>query len=170
MLSDVDLFGQPSAGAEIGPCGTWRYRLTRSWDSGLPRMCWIMLNPSTADAEQDDPTIRRCIDFTRRWGYGGLVVGNLYALRATDPAQLAAHPDPVGPENNEYLRAMAADSAMVVCAWGAHPMATRRSAQVRIMLAEAGVQLWCLGTTRSGAPRHPLYVPASTALVPWPRD
>jgi hypothetical protein len=91
-----------TATAVLSDCGTYRYRLGRRWAEG-PVDVWIMLNPSTADATVDDRTIRRCMEFSRRWGAGALVVGNLFALRATDPAELVRHPDPIGPDNDEHL-------------------------------------------------------------------
>jgi hypothetical protein len=126
-----------------------------------------MLNPSTADANVDDPTIRRVIGFTAGLGFGGLMVVNLFALRATDPAELARHPDPVGPHNDTYIRAAAAEHGTVMLAWGAHPSAQRREAAVLSILRDSGARLLCLGTTKSGAPRHPLYLPASAPAVPY---
>jgi hypothetical protein len=163
----MDLFGNVASDATLSPCGTWRYRLTRSWDADLPQVCWVMLNPSTADAEQDDPTIRRCIGFSQTWGYGGLVVVNLYALRATDPRELAAHPDPVGPDNAEHLVVAAEVSALVVCAWGAHSMARRREQIAAELLGCGSTPKCCLGVTRAGSPRHPLYLLTDAQLVPY---
>lgn len=127
-----------------------------------------MLNPSTADEEVDDPTIRRCIGFSRRDGLSGLRVVNLFALRSTDPAGLADAWDPVGPENDAWIRDVAARSHRIVVAWGAHPLArTRIGAVVPILRGAEGRRLWCLGTTASGAPRHPLYVRGDTTMLPW---
>lgn len=140
--------------AVLSDCGTYRYELIRRWDVTLPRVGWIMLNPSTADAEQDDPTIRRCIGFAKSWGYGGIVVRNLYALRATDPRALWNHPSPVGPDNDSYLLD-AVDDLVTVCAWGAHG---RRGDAVINALSDAGAALYHLGLTKAGKPRHPLYL------------
>ena len=156
--------------AVISDCGAYRYWLHRMDDCEDPfatSAVFLMLNPSTADASLDDPTIRRCRRFAKDWGDDGLVVGNLFALRSTDPAQLLTHPDPIGPHNDNWLRLMAERHATVVCAWGAHPMAVERGAQVARMLIDNGVTLWCLGTTKSGAPRHPLYVRADQKLIKW---
>lgn len=149
--------------AVISPCGAYRYRLTRRWADG-PSLAWVMLNPSTADATVDDPTIRRVIGFSKAHGAGAAIVVNLYALRATDPAELDRHPDPVGPENDRYLEELVDDDDIdIVCAWGAHPAARRR--------IELGVlnllSLSCLGTTKAGHPRHPLYVPSEQRLEPF---
>src|SRR5262245_19133112 len=89
--------------ALISPCGLYRYWLTRTWDNSLRRVCWVMLNPSTADAEQDDPTIRRCVGFARSWGAGGIIVVNLFAFRASDPKALLRAADPVGPDNDGHI-------------------------------------------------------------------
>lgn len=165
--------------------GPYRYLLQRDWwQRDNPRgpidlVTFVMLNPSTADGQVDDPTIRRCIGFARREGAQRLTVVNLYALRATDPGELSAHPDPVGIGNDALLADVARDHDRfrTVVAWGAHKMATAE--RIRILAdaaTTAGTTLWCLGTTKSGAPRHPLYVKADQPLVPWllaarrPRD
>ena len=153
--------------AKISECGRYRYLLTRPPESMLAERgtaLFIMLNPSTADAEIDDPTIRRCRGFARDWGCNGLTVANLYAFRATDPSELWKQDDPVGPENNEQLYALAKEYGDVVCAWGANAKTERAQEVVRI-LEGAGARLWCLGTTKSGAPRHPLYIKADQPLV-----
>lgn len=154
--------------AEISADGAYRYDLIRRWTDG-PLVRWIMLNPSTADATTDDPTIRRCMGFAHAWGYSGILVHNLFALRATDPRELRDHPDPVGPENDAHLR----DSGYVkngiatVCAWGAHGSLHGRDLVVRRILRERPGMVptpWpalCLGRTKAGQPRHPLYLPAA---------
>lgn len=144
----------------------YRYVLTRRWDDG-PVMAWIMLNPSTADADTNDPTIRRCIGFARREGCGAIWVVNLFALRATDPRVLRASPDPVGPANDSFLRERTRTD-YVVAAWGAHGSLNGRSHEVRTALAD--IPLLCLGITRGGEPRHPLYVQSDTPLVRLPDD
>lgn len=153
------------AGAVLSPCGTYRYTLDRIWDHTRPTALFIMLNPSTADASVDDPTIRRCRAFATREGCGALTVVNLFAYRATDPRELAVQPDPIGPDNNTHI-ALALDRqpAHVIAAWGALPFARTRAQQVTALLAQAR----CLGTTKSGDPRHPLYVRADQPLQPWP--
>lgn len=169
----LDLGIEPPSGAEISPCGLYRYRLWRAWGSG-PRMLWIMLNPSTADAEADDPTIRRCRAFAQREGFEGLEVVNLYAWRASDPAELsraiARGEDPVGPENARSIEAALerCTPGLVVAAWGAKR--PKGSQAWRLPVLEAlrrGQQLQCLGTTIRGEPRHPLYVPARQRFEPW---
>ncbi|HEX2136504.1 MAG TPA: DUF1643 domain-containing protein [Microvirga sp.] len=121
--------------ALFSPCGAYRYRLARRWAEG-PMVAFIMLNPSTADGSIDDPTIRRCIGYAQTWGYGALAVGNLYALRATEPAELRRARDPTGPDNDRHLEGMTRAAARVVCAWGADPAAhtVRTDAVIGLLL------------------------------------
>ncbi len=165
-------------GADISPCGLYRYRLWR--DSGkvaAPRICFVMLNPSTADAEQDDPTIRRCLGFAKSLGYENLDVVNLYAFRTTDPQALSDTQDPVGPLNDLRIEQTAEVAQLVVAAWGATVVkvglsgtATARTAlrisKVAQLLARYA-PVHCLGTTQAGAPKHPLYVRGDTQPVLW---
>lgn len=161
----VDLVSE--ATAEFSPCRAYRYALTRTWDDRRLPMAFVMLNPSTADAFVVDPTIRRCIDFARRWGAGGLLVLNLYGLRATDPKELRGHPDPIGPANDEVItRRLRQPLSRVVVGWGAHADPVR-AAQVAQVIRTAGHLPRCLDITKSGAPRHPLYVRANVVAVPW---
>jgi hypothetical protein len=118
-----------------------------------------MLNPSTADAHHDDATIRRCIGFARSWGFGGVEIVNLFAYRARDPRELLRVADPVGPRNARFIQMAIARAALVVLAWGAHPSVSRRAA---LSLPRAR----CLGLTRAGHPRHPLYLRRDARLVP----
>lgn len=155
--------------AEISPCGQYRYTLDRPRLDGFPdagRAVFCMLNPSTADATVDDPTIRRCRGFAERWGCNGITVVNLYALRSTEPRALWEHPDPVGPENDFRLGRIARQCGDVVCAWGAAAREDRVRQVVEIF-RNARARLFCLGTTKDGHPRHPLYVRGDQPLVPW---
>ena len=155
--------------AIISPCGMYRYALTRAGDTSFGKRgkaMFLMLNPSTADATLDDPTIRRCRSFASSWGFNGIAVANLYALRSTDPAALWLHCDPVGPDNDDHLYEMAVAHGRVVCAWGANARDDRVAAVVT-RLRDAGAQLTCLGTTKNGAPRHPLYVRGDQPLMEW---
>lgn len=146
--------------------GRYRYELVRRWGPGRLAL-WVMLNPSTADAEQDDPTIRRVIGFTKRWSLGdGIVVANLFALRSTDPAELLRAENPVGPENVQSIRRRIRTSHVVIGAWGAHPAVRMRGAPSLVRLAEdEGRKVYCLGVTKAGEPRHPLYVAGETPIV-----
>lgn len=168
-----DLFAEMTdaerSGAIISACGAYRYHLWRRWDDSLPTMVWIMLNPSTADAIKDDPTIRKCIGFAKREGCGGISVRNVFALRATDPAELLKHPDPFGPENEQHLLAARSVSTMtiLVLGWGAkvakrlHHYYQRAAACLTLQSPN------CFGTTKDGDPRHPLYLKGDAPLTPW---
>lgn len=150
--------------AVISEDGTYRYSLIRRWSNG-PLLNWIMLNPSTADSVQDDPTIRRVMRFTRDWGRAGCWITNLFALRSTDPAALATHDDPIGDECTDHIRLAAEHSPYVLCAWGAAPVARERAEQVSRLLLADGRDLRCLGVTGTEAPKHPLYLAANTVPV-----
>jgi hypothetical protein len=155
--------------AELSADGRYRYRLTRSWHQPGPFATFVMLNPSTADASINDATIRRCIGYGQRWGCGGLLVVNLYAFRARNPEDLWTQADPVGPENDTHL-ARAARGALLlgaplVAAWGVNARADR-VVEFRELVGMA--HLTCLGKTRAGAPRHPLYCRADAGLKEWP--
>lgn len=153
--------------AVISSCGLYRYRLGRIWNDEQPIMVWTLLNPSTADAEQDDPTLRKCMGFARHHHHGGVILVNLFAYRATNPKELLKVPDPVGPENDEHIRwACAAPIlATVIAGWGAEKIAQRRAAHVRTLMWSTRCPIKCLGKTKAGAPRHPLYRPYTTPFV-----
>ena len=157
---------EPRGMAVLSSDGLYRYSLWRVWDRSRPAVLFVMLNPSTADAREDDPTIRRCIRFARDWGHGSLLVGNLFGLRSTDPAALARHPDPVGPANDSALRELAEAADRVVVAWGSKGTLRARSLLVADQLAGPR-NLWALGVTADGQPRHPLYVRKDAELVRW---
>ena len=141
---------------------SYRYDLGRRWGEG-PTLTWVMLNPSMADERQDDPTIRRCISFSLAWGFGALRVVNLFALRTPDPRALLEASDALGPRGERALRAALRDADAVVAAWGnVHPPLAERASEVRRVLP---TEAWCLGVTRRGEPRHPLYVAGGTEPV-----
>lgn len=149
-------------GAVLSRDHAYRWSLHRVLsESGIARCLFIMLNPSTADASSDDPTIRRCLGYAVRWGYGVLQVVNLFGLRATDPRELLRHRDPVGERNDEYVLDAARDATetggIIVCAWGARGGYLDRDAAVLRLIRSAGAVPHCLGFTRGGHPRHPLY-------------
>lgn len=184
------------AGAEISPCGTYRYRLWREWRNhpapaqwdmwtnadgspvvdgagqqlGEPKACvFIMLNPSTADGEQDDPTIRRCAGFAKAWGYDRLEVLNLFAYRATKPKDLLSlrhERDPVGENNLRAFRQVLSPSrtvGVIICAWGAHGAHIGQDETALGWIGDQ--QRFALGLTKEGHPRHPLYVHGDASLV-----
>lgn len=125
---------------------------------------FIGLNPSTADEVNDDPTVRRCIRFAQRWGYGALCMTNIFAYRATDPNVMKTQADPVGKLNDRYLKSAAHQAGIVVAAWGTHGAHEDREEKVLGLLRG---KLSCLGTTKAGHPRHPLYLRADTVPQPW---
>lgn len=157
------LFGDElKTGAIFSPCRTYRYRLWRQWDSSLPWALFCGLNPSTADEAVDDPTIRREIGFAKLWGFGGLYKVNAFGYRSTDPRGLASAADPIGPDNDWSIAEAAAMCEVRIAAWGADKAVT--PARVKALLAALG-PCYCLGTTKAGHPKHPLYLPANAERV-----
>jgi hypothetical protein len=148
--------------ANFSRCGRYRYELSRSWDEGAGTCVIVGLNPSTADADEDDPTVRRCIAFAKSWGYGQLVMLNAYAYRATDPLVMKAAADPIGPRNNRYLAKWRDRADVVVAAWGTR-CAAERAAQIRRLVPE----LHFLRLTKDGSPAHPLYLPRDLRPQRW---
>lgn len=147
-----------------GAASCYRYTLGRQLpaaDHG--RVLFCMLNPSTADHLVLDPTVTRCRNYSIAWGFSSMVVVNLFALRSTDPRGLRTVADPVGPENDEHIAREAAAAEAVVVAWGAEPIAAERARRVLPLLGRC----WCLGTTKDGQPKHPLYLAASLSLIPF---
>lgn len=150
--------------AVLSDDGVYRYFLSRIWEPRKGLVTFVMLNPSTADAEMDDPTIRRCIGFTDLWGFGGLNVVNLFAYRATNPKELKVSSDPVGPKNDLYLLKTCRGQGIVVAAWGANGGINNRAERVMSMLRKDTYPVLCLGVTKNDHPKHPLYIPASKKL------
>lgn len=164
--------------AYISDCRKYRWWLTRIWDPALPILAFVMLNPSTANAETDDPTIRRCIGFARRDGYGGICVFNLYAFRATNPKSLTAAAAAAAAANDfterlvteQWLAYAATHFGRIVCAWGCLSNSSRHkrvSSTMPILRESTQTRLLCLGRTTSGEPRHPLYVRKDQPLLPF---
>ena len=146
----------------------FRFRLSRVWDPGGPRVCFVMLNPSTADASTLDPTVRRCAGYASAWGAGALEVTNVFALRSTDPAGLSRVDDPVGPGNDGAILAAAGAADRVVCAWGTRATLLDRHAAVLDLLRGAGIAPTALRLTRDGFPGHPLYLRRDAVAVRIP--
>lgn len=145
--------------AVISSCGVYRYLLTREWSPSLPRVSFIMLNPSTADGSEDDPTIRKCVGFAELLGFGSLEVTNLFAFRATDPKDLKAKGYWVGPENNTHIRKSVQACNTVICAWGANARGMVRPVIVAEIIKAAGKTPLALKLLSDGMPAHPLYLP-----------
>lgn len=147
--------------AELFPCRRYRYSLTRTWDNGKPHVLFIGLNPSTADELTDDATIRRCMRFAESWGYGGIVMANLFAFRSRHPKIMKESKDPVGPENNQKLTVLSTQAGLIVAAWGTHGNYKGRDNEVKRLIP--GMK--CLGTTKDGHPKHPLFLKSNTLFV-----
>lgn len=148
--------------AEFSPCERYRYRLGRYWDNHLsPDESWVtflMLNPSTADASIDDPTIRRCIGSGRDWGFRRVEIVNIFALRSTDPKNLRRVDDPVGPGNDAAILDACQGASLVVVAWGNHGMYLNRGNSVLGTLRSCGITTKAFGMTGKNQPLHPLYL------------
>ena len=148
--------------AKLSECRKYRYALWRTWDDSKPYVMFVGLNPSTADENTDDPTLTRCINYAKSWGYGGVCMVNLFAYRATEPSDMKASNDPIGSENNKWLKNMAKEAALVVAAWGNDGSYLGRSKQVLEIIPN----LSCLKVNKSGEPAHPLYQAAKLKPVP----
>lgn len=156
--------------AVLSDCGNFRYALRRTWGGGCRSVLFVMLNPSTADASVDDPTIRKCVAFARLWGYDGIRVVNLFAKRSTDPdALIGAEEISIGDACDQWIESEAVLADLVVCAWGAHKSAQWRAGTVRRLIERAnpGVAIMCLGTNGNGSPKHPLYLSGKTTLTQY---
>lgn len=155
-------------GTVISPCGRYRYTLERSW-AELPRyVLWLMLNPSTADGLKNDATIRRCVRYAKDWGFTGILVGNLYAYRATQPSDLFHTTEPVGPENDAAILDMVTRSQMIVCAWGQRgPLPQRRWNVLRDLGVPHYRQVRALRVNDNGEPGHPLRLPLGARPLEW---
>lgn len=151
-------------GAELSECRKYRYALWRIWDDTKPHVMIIGLNPSKADETEDDPTIRRCINFAKSWGYGGVCIANLFAFRETKPTNMKASIDPIGAESNVWLIKLAKEADIVVAAWGNDGSYLKRSDTVKNIISN----LHYLKMNKSGEPAHPLYL--KKTLTPLPMN
>jgi hypothetical protein len=145
----------------------YRFRLERRWGDGPP-LVFVMLNPSLAAHDATDPTVSSCVNRARDWGFGGIVVVNLFALVSPYPTALIHHPDPIGQGNDDQIAAAAQEAGRIVCAWGGDHRFRDRADRVADVLAETGAPLFCLDQCAGGAPRHPRAVPRALPLRPWP--
>jgi len=155
-------------GAIIDPTGQYRYTLWRICNHDLPMVLFIMLNPSTADENVDDATIRRCIGFAKAWGYGSLEVVNLFAYRATDPRQLKVANDPVGPDNDAYILREASRADRIILAWGTNGTLLGRNRKVYSLVARYKPE--CIDISLDGHPKHPLYLSANQEPFVYPKE
>lgn len=149
--------GNMRSTAVYSDCEAYRYALTRRWEPG-EGLLYVMLNPSTADEQRNDPTVERCERRARQLGFGAFRVVNLFAFRATDPRALKTASEPVGPDNDAALLAGLEWGDRVLCGWGVHGAYRGRDTEVEALLRGPGCPLWHLGLTQAGAPRHPLYI------------
>lgn len=160
-----------TSSAVLSPCGLYRYRLHRCWDKQKPGIVFIMLNPSSADALMDDPTIRRCKGFASIWGFGSMEVVNLFAYRTKNPMELMAAEDPAGPENINYLLQYASGNNTVVCAWGNENLLRKLGAVNGKDILPPAIRnkaLKIIKLSGKGIPCHPLYLRKTEVLRPWP--
>lgn len=164
-MSTRRLFEDVEKTAWLSSCGRYRHALGRHWDREKGFALFVGLNPSTADADADDPTIRRCVRFAHDWGFGGLEMCNLYDWRATDPKQLPRLGFAVSDKNDPTLRCRAADAGIVIAAWGAVPWAQDRIDEVFRKVFNEEKRWHCLKFTKSDFPQHPLYVRAATKPI-----
>lgn len=166
-MTPTTFFGPGAYGATFSPCRLWRYSLWRRWSDCAPdhMVAFIGLNPSTADEVRNDPTVRRCINFAKAWGFGGMVMLNAFAYRATDPRDMKRQEDPVGPWNDVAILEIARSVPRVVCCWGAHGAWHGRHGELVRMLQFR--ELRHMGLTKAGRPRHPLYLANATEPNVW---
>ncbi|WIV50627.1 DUF1643 domain-containing protein [Marivivens sp. LCG002] len=158
--------------AVYSDCENYRYSLTRIWEERGARALFVMLNPSTATEVQNDPTVERCERRARALGFGGFRVTNIFAWRDTDPQKMRAAADPIGPTNDDTIRQSALEwirdsKDQIVCAWGAHGDHLSRGAAVEKILRDTGKDLYSLGLTKQGHPKHPLYIGYSVQPEIW---
>ncbi|WP_296063301.1 DUF1643 domain-containing protein [uncultured Amphritea sp.] len=149
--------------ANFSNCRKYRYALWRIWDESKPYAMFIGLNPSTADETENDPTINRCINYSKDWGYGGLCMVNLFAFRATAPSDMMASNEPIGSDNDEWIKNLGTEAGVIIAAWGNDGSYLERSKEVRQMIPD----LMCLKINKSGEPAHPLYQPGTAKPIKW---
>lgn len=151
--------------ARFSPCRRYRYWLSRIWAPDEPKVAFVGLNPSTADENVDDPTIRRCVGFAGRWGYGGVYMLNLFAIRTPYPRLMRRASDPIGPNNDEWIRVILRDQvSRCIVAWGNSGTHLDRAEQFAGL---TDAPLYCLATNKGGQPKHPLYVKGDVEPVEW---
>lgn len=150
----------------FSPCDKYRYRLRQIWGDG-PLQCYLMLNPSTADLNANDPTVERVERRARASGFAGLEVINLFAYRATDPQDMLAQQEPVGPDNDQHIIEAAKSCGQLVLGWGNHGQHMNRGRNVIEMLLQHDIQLFCLKVNNDGYPAHPLYIGYEATPKPY---
>jgi len=167
VITRSHIKGDAPSVAVYSDCERYRYTLTRTWDEGAGRVLFIMLNPSTATEVQNDPTVERCERRARALGYGAFRVCNIFAYRATDPRDMRAQADPIGPENDAAILDSLTWTQDTIAAWGSHGEHMGRGDAMATLLRGAGVQARHLGLTKGGQPKHPLYIGYNVQPVEW---
>jgi len=168
MITRIHQKGDAASTAIYSPCERYRYALTRVWDKGGDKVLFVMLNPSTATEVQNDPTVERCERRSRALGFGSFRVCNIFAWRATDPRDMRAQPDPVGPGNDAAISLGCDWADTIICAWGTHGAHLERGAKVEHLMRATGQPLLHLGLSKAGHPKHPLYISYAQQPEPWP--
>ncbi len=167
VITRTHVKGDAPSVAVYSPCERYRYLLTREWAPDQGRALFVMLNPSTATEVQNDPTVERCERRARALGFGAFRVCNIFAFRATDPRDMRAAADPIGPMNDQAIRDSALWADQIICAWGTHGAHLQRGPQVEALLRAAGRPLWHLGLSKAGHPKHPLYIGYAVQPLRW---
>tara|TARA_R110002049_G_scaffold44333_5_gene129979 strand:+ start:30445 stop:30969 length:525 start_codon:yes stop_codon:yes gene_type:complete len=167
MITRTHTKGDAPSTAVYSGCEQYRYSLTRVWSDAAPRVMFVMLNPSTATEVQNDPTVERCERRARVLGFGGFRVTNIFAWRATDPRDMRAAADPIGPANDDVLTDGADWADQIIAAWGVHGAHLGRGETVTQMLHSGSTPLFHLGLSKAGHPKHPLYLPYRQLPVIW---
>ncbi len=170
MITRTHTKGDAPSTAVYSDCERYRYSLTRIWDPAGRKALFVMLNPSTATEVQNDPTVERCERRARALGFGAFQVTNIFAWRDTDPRMMRAATDPVGPENDRAILDGAIWADQIVAAWGTHGSHLNRGPAVEALLRAAGHDLYHLGLSKAGHPKHPLYISYTQSPEPWPTD
>ncbi len=149
--------------ANFSPCRKYRYTLTRTWDKNKGIVAFVGLNPSTADENRDDHTITHCINYAKQWGYGGLVMINLFAFKATAPANMKIADDPIGQKNDYWLLKIAKEVDLIIACWGNPGTFLNRGKDVYNLLKNHNMK--CLKINETGEPHHPLYLPENSKPI-----
>lgn len=167
MIIREHLKGDAASTAIYSPCENYRYALTRVWEPEKTKVLFVMLNPSTATEVQNDPTVERCERRGRALGFGAFRVCNIFAWRATDPRNMRAQADPVGPANDAAILEGCSWADEIVCAWGTHGEHMNRGPEVEVLMRATGLPLKHLGLSKAGHPKHPLYISYAVQPEPW---
>ena len=170
MITRTFQKGDAASTAVYSDCERYRYALTRTWDPSAPKAFFVMLNPSTATEQQNDPTVERCERRARALGFGSFRVGNIFAWRDTDPRKMRKARDPVGPENDLAILEGCEWADTILCAWGTHGAHLDRGHEVARLIRATGRSMHHLGLSKHGHPKHPLYIAYETRPTLWDQE